>query len=307
MLRQAAFQHPEKAFLKGGLHCHTTRSDGAVPPDEVIRLHARNGYDFLALTDHRRYNFRNFAPEAGVLIIPGMEMDRTVYRPHAMCFHTVSIGPEEGKGNGFSQDQTFESGTVKDQFEYQSVVDSLRAAGNLVIYCHPDWSCTPYTSFDRLKGCFAMEIWNSGCVVENGMDSNAYCWDDLLREGVKIWGVATDDGHSPAHHCRGWVRVAADKTVDDVLRALEAGEFYASCGPEIFDFFVDDGNVTVKCSPASRIRIITGTRPTAMKTGEGLTEMTAPLREGAFYVRAEITDGQGRMAWTNPIYLDAAE
>ena len=149
-----------------------------------------------------------------------------------------------------------------------------------------------------------MEIWNSGCVIENGMDANAYCWDDLLREGVRIFGVATDDGHAREHHCKGWVRVAAEKDVSDILRALESGAFYSSCGPEICDFFVEDGQVTVKCSPASQIRIITGTRPTAKTTGEGLTEMTTPLRDAAAYVRAEITDDRGRMAWTNPIYLD---
>ena len=46
-------------MLKGGLHCHTTRSDGRGTPEEVIRLHAAKGYDFLALTDHRIYNRRN--------------------------------------------------------------------------------------------------------------------------------------------------------------------------------------------------------------------------------------------------------
>ena len=138
MLRQAAFLNPGKAMLKGGLHCHTTRSDGAMPPEEVIRLHGENGYDFLAITDHRRYNFRNFAPDAGVLIVPGMEMDQNLFNRFGMCFHMVCIGPEEGKGNAYTQDQTFERGEVADQFEYQAVVDEMRKAGNLVIYCHPD-------------------------------------------------------------------------------------------------------------------------------------------------------------------------
>ena len=61
MLRQAAFGGEEK-LLKGGLHCHTTRSDGRGTPEEVIRLHASNGYDFLALTDHRIYNYETSRP-----------------------------------------------------------------------------------------------------------------------------------------------------------------------------------------------------------------------------------------------------
>ena len=75
MLRQAAFEG-ENALLKGGLHCHTTRSDGKGTPEEVIAMHAQHGYDFLALTDHRTYNYKDYLPESGVLIIPGMEFDR---------------------------------------------------------------------------------------------------------------------------------------------------------------------------------------------------------------------------------------
>ena len=54
MIRQAAFIDDNKT-LKGGLHCHTTRSDGSCTPEEVMRLHRENGYDFLALTDHKIY------------------------------------------------------------------------------------------------------------------------------------------------------------------------------------------------------------------------------------------------------------
>ena len=74
MIRQCAFTK-EHSMLKGGLHCHTTRSDGRGTPEEVERLHARHGYDFLALTDHNFYNYADYAPEAGLLIVPGMEID----------------------------------------------------------------------------------------------------------------------------------------------------------------------------------------------------------------------------------------
>ena len=71
---QAAFEgiHP---LLKGNLHCHTTRSDGVASPATTIRQYAADGYDFLALTDHRLYNYQNYAPDSGVLILPGTELD----------------------------------------------------------------------------------------------------------------------------------------------------------------------------------------------------------------------------------------
>ena len=101
MIRQQAFAEKRK-MLKGGLHCHTTRSDGQVAPDETIRLHKANGYDFLALTDHRFYNYQNFAPEVEITIIPGMEYDNTFERNGNgfRCFHTVCIGPQERMAMG---------------------------------------------------------------------------------------------------------------------------------------------------------------------------------------------------------------
>ena len=44
----------DKPFYRGNTHCHTTRSDGRRSPEEVIALYREAGYDFLALTDHRR-------------------------------------------------------------------------------------------------------------------------------------------------------------------------------------------------------------------------------------------------------------
>ena len=37
MIRQAAFLEKRK-MLKGGLHCHTTRSDGKGTPEEVAQM-----------------------------------------------------------------------------------------------------------------------------------------------------------------------------------------------------------------------------------------------------------------------------
>ncbi len=306
IIRQAAFEKETK-MLKGALHCHTTRSDGKLTPEEVTRLHKEHGYDFLAITDHCRYNFKSYAPDTDILMIPGMEMDRRMDTREGMCFHTVSIGPTRENGNGFEQDQVFQTGTVTSQYEYQPIVDMLLEANNMVLYCHPDWSCTPYTSFHHLKGCFGMEVWNSGCVMENGMDSNAYCWDDLLKENIRLWGVATDDGHKYEHHCKGWVMVAAEKNVASVLEALKNGAFYSTTGPEIYDFWVEDKKtVHLKCSPVSRVRFITGTRPTGMVQGENMTELDYEIykAEVAHYIRLELTDAQGHMAWTQPIFFD---
>ena len=221
MKRQAAFIDAKK-HLKGALHCHTTRSDGQGTPEEVLRKHAEHGYDFVALTDHRYYNFANYG-DAPLTIIPGMEMDGNLPGagwPYVHCHHIVSIGPEKAQGNGFEQDQRFESLRLSKPEDTQALLDKLHAANNLTIYCHPEWSGTPVREYEMLEGNFAMELWNSGCVVEDGVDvDNGHDWDELLAQGKVIYGVATDDGHAMSQHCLGWVRVNAENNVPAIGRA----------------------------------------------------------------------------------------
>lgn len=306
IIRQKAFEATGNSMLKGGLHCHTTRSDGKMEPGDCIRKHAENGYDFLALTDHRFYNYENYAPETGVLIVPGMEIDANITNNKGMCFHTVSLGPDNAS-NLFAQDERVESAKVSDQSEFQPMVDNLKAHGNIAFYCHPDWSRTPVRSFENIEGYFAIEIWNSGCVIETATDiDNGIWWDELLVQGKKLFCVAVDDGHQEYHHCKGWVRVNAEKNVPSILSALESGAFYSSAGPEIYDFWVEDDMAYCKCSPCEKMHFLCGTRPTYLRhaeNGEPRTEGSIKIQPAWPYVRVVVEDAQGRRAWSNPIWL----
>ncbi|MBQ6997218.1 MAG: CehA/McbA family metallohydrolase [Oscillospiraceae bacterium] len=311
MIQQAAFIGKNK-MLKGALHCHTTRSDGRVTPEDVMKMHKENGYDFLALTDHRIYNMKNFAPELGLTIIPGMEFDN-IGLPAAhgsRCFHTVCLGPTKEDGNGFDHDQVFEPANVPDQESYQPYLDDIHAKNNLTIYCHPEWSGTPPRYFDKMKGNFAMEIWNTGCVQDNNMDMDALYWDDLLGRGIRLFGVAVDDGHAAHAHCKGWVMVNAENNVNSILNALKNGAFYSSCGPEIYDFYVKDGHCVIECSPVKKLRVHSDCHPTKVwhdPEGKLLTYAAFDIEshnQDYGYVRMSIMDENGNYAWTNPIFLD---
>ncbi len=306
MKRQVAFVN-QKKMLKGGLHCHTTRSDGNGEPDEVIRLHKSNNYDFLALTDHRIYNYKNFADDVDITIIPGMEFDNTFVRENGFrTFHQVYIGPDD-ETNGYSQDEELPHGNARNQEEFQVYLDEAHSKNNLTIYCHPQWSSTPTRYFDKLKGNFAFEIWNSGCAIEDDMDTdNGMYWDELLGSGVKMFAVATDDGHAMYQHCKGWVMVNAENNVKDILKALENGAFYSSCGPVIKDFYVDDeGIVHIETSECERIIFQSDKHPSKkiISKGEPLVSAQADLRNDYDYIRATVVDKEGRKAWTNPIFI----
>ncbi len=308
MIRQAAFTG-KLPLLKGNLHTHTTRSDGRGTPEEVIRLYFSKGYDFLALTDHRLYNYQNFAKEIPITILPGMELDKRMEGPGIHCFHTVCLGPSREDGNGFAQDQVFESGIVRDQEDFQQVLDMVHANNNFTFYCHPQWSRTPAREFEKLKGNFAMEIWNSGCAVENEMDTNAAHWDELLLQGKRIFGAATDDCHKADHYGLGWVKVNSKNDISSILRALYEGAFYSSCGPDIYDFYVKDGVATVECSPCDRIIFLGGLTPSKLFRSENGPIQRAEIKipEYLRYIRACVVDEKGRRAWTNPIFLSQRE
>ncbi len=47
--------------------------------------------------------------------------------------------------------------------------------------------------------------------------------------------------------------VNSKNNVPAILNALERGAFYSSCGPELHDFYVENGKAHVVCSPAAEI------------------------------------------------------
>ena len=310
MIRQQAFSDKEKRFLKGGLHCHTTRSDGSRSPEDTLAAAKEKGFDFMALTDHQKYNLKNFAPETGVIVIPGMEYSNNLFQDHGFrCFHTVCLGPSKEDGNGFEQDECFDCGVAPNAEAYQPFLDDVHSKNNLTILCHPQWSNTSARYFEKQKGNFAMEIWNSGCVLYCDSDNDAAYWDEILGQGIKWYGVATDDAHAHWEFGNGWVMVKAEKNISSILKALENGEFYSSCGPEIYDFYVENGKAKVDCSPVNRVLMHCDKHTNAMirDDNSNLTHAEFDIEnsgEGPYdYVRISVVDKDGKKAWTNPIFL----
>lgn len=300
MLRQSAFTNEHK-LLKGGLHCHTTRSDGDCTPEETMHIHAENNYDFLAITDHRIYNYTNFAPETGILIIPGMEIDSAFVHTNGFrCFHSVCLGSDDGT-NGFEDNEIFERDSVVDQYDFQKYLDIAHAKNNLTFYCHPEWSSTPTRFFDKLEGIFAMEIWNTGSAYDNDTDNHAAYWDEMIGLGNKIWGVAVDDGHRKYHHCGGWVMVNAEKNVNSILEALKNGSFYSSTGPVINDFYIENDTAYLKAENCEKIVFHADKHPG--RCFKNTSEAELPLKGSYEYIRAVVTDKNGKQAWTNPIFI----
>lgn len=306
-ITQSAFSKG-KPFLKGALHCHTTRSDGQTTPAETIRFHHENGYHFMALTDHNIFNHINHCLDVPMTILAGIERDfslpgRTQDKPH--CVHVVGLGVPHADGLPPQDEKPAHAVSGESCADAQSMIDEMHRWNMKTFYAHPEWSGTTYRDFGVLKGNFAMEIWNSGCVLDNDLDANAPYWDEALDAGQQLWGVAVDDGHWIGHHCKGWVMVSSDNDPASILAALEKGAFYSSCGPEIHDFYIEDGVAHVACSKAAAIQFISLRYPLpCRRNAEGaMTSAECKLPDGLKYIRVCVTDKEGRRAWTNPISL----
>jgi predicted metal-dependent phosphoesterase TrpH len=79
--------------LRYDLHCHSTYSDGLLPPADVVRRARARGVDVLALTDHDETSglaeARTAAHEAGVRLIDGAELSVS-WRD--ITLHVVALG-----------------------------------------------------------------------------------------------------------------------------------------------------------------------------------------------------------------------
>jgi hypothetical protein len=183
-----------------------------------------------------------------------------------------------------------------------------------VILAHPYWSALSTELIMALRDVGTLEVYNHGCEVEDELGHSQYVWDQLLARGQRWWGVAVDDAHwSLANdHAGGWTFVKVrERTQAAVVAALRSGACYSSAGPEIHDLrFLGPRHVHVKCSPARSILFrcngSLGNGFHAAPTGQLLTEAEHRLPDRAVFVRVEVTDADGRKAWSNPFYLPAA-
>ena len=75
------------------LHCHSTASDGALAPAELVKRAHEHGVTSLALTDHDTTEglaeAQSCAIATGIKLIPGIELSASW---RGQCFHIVGLG-----------------------------------------------------------------------------------------------------------------------------------------------------------------------------------------------------------------------
>jgi histidinol phosphatase-like PHP family hydrolase len=306
----APFSTPGR-FWRGNLHTHSTLSDGARAPEQVIEAYKRAGYDFVQLSEHfmarfgwpiadtRRWRSNSFTTLIGAeLHAPATKIGE--------LWHILAAGlPLD-----FAAPAPGETGP--------QIAARASAQGAFIAIAHPAWSQLTIEDGRALAHADAVEIYNHGGAVENDRGDGCYLMDQLLSEGRRLTGVATDDAHfadGDYDAFGGFVEVKAESLEPEaLLAALKAGDFYSSQGPRFHDISFSGREASIECSPVQAITLVTGTSRTFTRIGRQITaatfDLTAIVQNNraanapARWVRATIIDAAGRRAWSNPIWLD---
>ena len=297
-------------WFKGNLHAHSTVSDGTKTPAERAQMYRAHGYSFLALTDHNVFASYPELCTPDFLMIPGTERDVLNKYESYFCLHAVGIS-EKSVPEKVEQQLTRYSAQGPDK-PWQELIDEMRQSGQLVILAHPLWSRNTPEQFCKLSDYVGIEVYNNLCEVDSHTGRADYFIDCCLRAGKKVFLFAQDDCHGiPSINggrdtFGGWIQVKAPAlTHEDLIRSIKAGSFYASTGPEIYDFGVDDeGQVYIDCSPCAEIHFVAYKYRAPSLLGSNLTHGEYLPPEGQYYVRCECIDQAGKVAYTNPIYLN---
>ena len=326
----AQSQAPSLHWYKGNTHTHTINSDGDTAPDAVARWYREHGYQFLFITDHEFITDVGplnalIGAEGRFLVLPGQEVTQWGADPARRSAHVNAlftsrviwpVGDHHCSGSSCG---AHAAASIPLADTFRTNVAAVRAQNGIAQVNHPNflWSVRPQDLNDIPDGTL-LEIWNGLDGINNlgGSDGSGDVrpsaegyWDYLLSRGRIVWGVGSDDSHTEADRGHAWIMVHAPELTPVAIRAaIQHGDFYASNGVALSDVSAADTelSVTIVQGPSGAryatrfvgqdgrlLAEVAGLHPVYRFTGSET------------YVRAAITDSNGRRAWTQPVFRDS--
>lgn len=322
---------PRTQYFKANLHTHSTISDGTLTREEVKEAYKALGYQILCLTDHNIIVNHSDMNEPDFLMLTGIEVniDSPDCSPNGgKTYHMNLIAKEPDNlwcpaklNRWFSVAEEYDNNVHYDNMDLKYNPDSINAMvakatekGFLVMYNHPTWSCQTYPDYAGLKGLWGMELRNSECCMIGHNENNFRVFKDILSNGTRVFPLGTDDMHDPRSLGKSWIMVGAtDLSYGSVIDALEKGDFYMSCGPEITDMYMEGDVLKVTCSDAQQISLETHgrfARNTVAKDNHWIQEAEFDLtifmeevkEDPSAYIRLTITAPDGTYAATRAFF-----
>lgn len=326
-------------FFKANLHCHSILSDGRLTPQELKEKYQGMGYQILAMTDHEIMLPHQDLTDEHFLCLHGYEMEvneekegeyankRTCHMGlialekdnlRQVCWHPEKYVFANGLLHRHLVQFDPQSSPYERRYDPACISDMMkkgREGGFFVTYNHPTWSQEGSDRYLHYHHMHAMEICNFDCILEGQQEYNPRVYNDMLRNGEKIFCIAADDNHNRDDQLFGmsdsggaWTMIKAENLqYRTVTKALEAGHFYASRGPEIHDLYVEDDFLHIATSPAREIMFSCGNRRARFfrsEDGRPVTHASYPLHADCIYVRVTVVDDRGMTADTNAYFME---
>jgi hypothetical protein len=298
MIKNEPFQKTGH-WYKAALHVHTTRSDGKRTPEQAASSYRDQDYKVLCVTDHNIITDMTAFQDENFLTIPSIEVNYGRNRA-GDDFHVVILGAHGGLN-------------LPVETPVREALAQWTHAGSVMILAHPYWSGMEPDEIAQLEHVHGMEIFNLGSKTEIGKGNATVHWDQVLSQGMPLWGYAVDDAHwsEQSGHVYdafgAWVCIKADALEQErILAALAEGRCYSSTGPEIYDFRIENGIAEITCSAVQSINFKAQARyghQQRAEPGQSIQAAEYKLTGKERYLRAECIDAYGRTAWTNPVFL----
>jgi len=179
--------------LKGQLHVHTTCSDGNLVPNEVANIYTKQGFGFIAITDHDHllkpeYRETIEQIQTGILVFYGIEL------------------------------------TVRTRFGYVHVNMIEGDTEVLYTFNHPgDYDFTLKQTIECIHEVAEIYPIDAVEITHHGFYTPEYDTDQIPYPKV-----ASDDAHTRIGCGRAWIEMECTRDKDAILRQIKTGN-YINC------------------------------------------------------------------------------
>ena len=289
-----------KTRIKLALHVQIPNGKTA---EELAGAYYEHGFDAIAVTENWRYGSE--CEINGVKILSGCEYSMGGLGEDEEAYHIVGVGTTSDPEVPAAWRNMIKTARAK-AIETVRMIKKHNGFAFVAYPAHNNNSAESLVEFSETDG---IEIFNSE--TEYGLTKNGYAGE--LADKLSTFGISpvliSSNGlncyEDEEYSCAVMVE-ATDMDTPHILRALRQGRYYSTEGPEIHLERIGADKVKVTCPPALKIEFVSDFGRTSGKLiqGEGLIEAEYTINDGERFVRAEMTDENGRMAWSQTIRFD---